>query len=233
MKSIILALSLLFTVTGFAQQKADTLHTQIFSFSPASHKVEKVNGMSLGIGHSWGNCTPKTINGLNIEINPATPLIVLFQDPDRVRHDSLRMTVNGLHLSVGGFAGGVKLNGAGLSVYSIAYATNGFSITGLYNVNTKLNGLHVSGLCNSAKEARGLLIAGVNYADDFGGARIAVYNRSITTTGLDIGLININEGKMAGLQLGIFNKTGDSRGFQIGLWNINNKRSLPFINWYN
>lgn len=224
---------MLIAVTGFAQQKADTLHSRVFSFSPASRKVEKVNGMSLGIGHSWSDRTPKKINGLNVEVNPATPLIILFQDPDRVHHDSLQMTVNGLHLSAGGFAGKVKLNGVGVSVYNIAYATNGFTVTGLYNVNIKLNGLHISGLSNSAEAAKGLLIAGVNNADDFGGACIGVYNRSVNTKGLSMGVVNINEDKMAGLQIGVFNKTGNSRGVQIGLWNVNSKRSLPFINWHN
>jgi len=224
---------MLVAVTGFAQQKADTLHSQVFSFSPASRKLEKVNGMSLGIGHSWSDRTPKKINGLNVEVNPATSLIILFQDPDRVHNDSVQMTVNGLHLSAGGFSGRIKLNGVGISVYNIAYATNGFSVTGLYNVNIKLNGLHISGLSNSAEEARGLLIAGVNNADDFGGACIGIYNRSVDMKGLSIGLININENKMAGLHIGIFNKTGNSRGLQIGLWNINSKRSLPFINWHN
>lgn len=230
LKTILL---LLVTVTGFTQQKADTLHSQVFSFSPASRKVEKVNGLCLGVGHGLSDRTPKKVNGLNLEINPLTPLIILFQDPDRVHHDSLQMTVNGLHLSAGGFSGRIKLNGVGISVYNIAYATNGFSVTGLYNVNIKLNGLHVSGLSNSAEEARGLLVAGVNNADDFGGACVGVCNRSVDTKGLSIGLVNINENKMTGLQIGIFNKTGNSRGLQIGLWNINSKRSLPFINWHN
>lgn len=234
MKTIMkIMLLLLITATCFAQQNVDTLHSQVFSFSPVSRKVNKVNGMALGIGHAWSEHLPEKINGLNVEVNPLTPLILLFQDPDRVVHDSLQMTVSGLHLSAGGFSGKIKLNGAGISVYNIVYATNGFSITGLYNISTNLNGLHISGLSNSAEKARGLLIAGINTADDFSGARVGVLNESETTAGLDIGLINLNEEKMRGLQIGIFNKTGESKGFQIGLWNINSKRSLPFFNWHN
>ena len=231
MKTRILVLLLLVTITGFAQKHADTLHSQVFCLSPASAKVEKVNGMALGIGHFWSSNLPKKINGFNLEINPLTPIIVMFQDPDRTDIDSLRMTVNGLHLSTGGFAGGIKLNGVGVSVYNISYASNGFSITGLYNVTRQLNGFHISGLYNEADKARGLLIAGANHADDFGGARIGVYNKSVTSMGLNIGLVNISTEQMQGVQIGLFNKTAKCKGLQIGVWNINGKRSFPFINW--
>lgn len=226
-----IATLLLVTFTCFAQQHADSLHTQVFSFSPVASKVEKVNGMTFGIGHFWTKNMPREINGLNIEINPVSPILVLFQDPDYVENDSLRMTVNGLHLSTGCFAGGIKLNGVGVSLYNINYESNGFTVNGLYNVSKSLNGLHISGLCNSADKATGMFIAGVNYAEDFSGVRIGVYNKSVTAAGFDIGLINLNQGEMHGLQIGIFNKTGKCKGLQIGLWNINSKRSLPLFNW--
>jgi len=221
---------LLFSLTGFAQ-RSDGLRGQIFSFSPASYKVEKVNGMALGIGHFWTKNMPCKINGLNIEVNPVSPILFLFQDPDYVENDSLRMTMNGLHLSTGGFAGGIKLNGAGVSLYNVNYATNGFTVNGLYNVSKTLNGLHISGLYNVADKARGMLVAGANDVADFGGFRIGIYNKSVTTAGLNIGVVNLNKEGMHGLQIGVFNRTGKCKGLQIGLWNSNNKRSLPFINW--
>ena len=226
-----LVLLLLVTLTGFAQQQNDSLHTQIFSLSPVSSKVDVVNGMAFGIGHIFTEKFPKKVNGLNLEINPLVPLVLMFQDWERVDNDSLKMTMNGLHLSAGGFSGGVKLNGVGVSVYNVSYASNGFSVTGFYNVAKHINGVHISGLYNGADAASGLFIAAINDADDFTGMRIGVKNGSEYSKGLNIGLVNLNEAEMHGVQIGLFNKAGKCKGLQIGVWNINSKRSLPFINW--
>ena len=230
MKTTFKLLLLLFTLTGFAQ-KRDTLRSQIFSLSPVSPKVDKVNGMAFGIGHIFTEKLPKKVNGINLEINPALPLFLMFMDPTKVGRDSLKMTINGLHLSAGGLVGGIKLNGVGISVYNVCYASNGFSITGLHNVGKHLNGFHISGLSNIADTGSGLLIAGVNDIDDFKGARIGIFNNSIDATGLSIGIVNINKDEMRGVQIGLYNKTNKCKGLQVGVWNSNGKRSFPFINW--
>ena len=232
MKTLIkTALLLLISFKSFGQQSPVAQHGQIFCLSPVPATVNRVNGMCLGIGHNWSDYKPKTINGLNIEVNPATPIMVLFLDPDRIDHDSLQTTVNGLHLSTGGLSGNVKLNGAGVSAFNICYASNGFSVTGLYNVATTLKGVHISGLQNSAVKGRGLLIAAMNLTEDFKGISVGAYNQSIITKGLEIGVLNLNKTQMSGVQIGIFNKAGRCKGLQIGLWNMNDKRSFPFINW--
>jgi hypothetical protein len=224
---------LLFLVmlTGFAHAQTDSLHNQVFSLTPVSPKVDKVNGMAFGIGHIFTDKLPKKVNGLNLEVNPLVPLFLMFQDWERVDNDSLKMNMNGLHLSNGGFSGGVQLNGVGISVYNVGYASNGFSITGFYNVAKHLNGVHIAGLYNDADTAKGLFVAAINDADNFGGMRVGIKNGSLYSKGLDIGLFNLNATEMHGLQIGLFNRAGKCKGLQIGIWNINDERSLPFINW--
>lgn len=215
MKKVLAIFMLLTASVGFSQQN-DSLHSQIFSLTPIAKNVNKVNGMTFGLGQVFDREKEATINGFNLEVNPVLPLILLFLDPDKAGNDDVKLKHNGLHIAAGGFSGPVAHNGLGVSVYSITYSSNGMSITGLYNVSKKLNGLHVAGLTNSTDEAGGLLIAAINSADVLKGVQIGVYNKSLD---------------MAGVQIGLFNKTTKIKGLQIGLWNINGKRSLPFINW--
>jgi hypothetical protein len=217
MKTKIVLLVLLMSLAAFSQQKADSLHSQIFSLSPVSKKVDKVNGMALGIGHMWNHEGQEvTVNGLNLEINPLMPFVILFFDPDKAINDSIVLRHNGLHLSTGGFTGGVAQNGLGVSVYNVCYSSNGLSVTGLYNVSVTMNGLHIAGITNKADAAAGLLLAPVNNVADFTGLQLGLYNKTET---------------FKGIQIGLFNRTEKARGLQIGLWNINGKRSLPFINF--
>lgn len=199
-----------------SQQKTDSLNSQLFSLSPISKNVDKVNGMAFGVGHLFDRKSPATINGLNLEINPLVPLVLLFLDPDKSDNKNVKIKHNGLHIAVGGFSGGVIHNGLGVSVYNITNSCNGVCVTGLYNVSKSLNGLHIAGLTNSTDKAAGLLISTINSADLFKGVQIGGYNKS---------------NDMAGLQIGLYNHAKKIKGLQIGLWNTNGKRSLPFINW--
>ncbi|WP_339888308.1 hypothetical protein [uncultured Flavobacterium sp.] len=53
-------------------------HSQIFSLSPISRKVDKVNGLVFGVGHFENKrIQNQTINGLNIEVNGA-PIAGVF-----------------------------------------------------------------------------------------------------------------------------------------------------------
>lgn len=216
MKKALLIVMLLTTALSFSQQQTDSLHSQIFSFTPLSKKVNKVNGMAFGLGQSVDQDKQATINGLNLEVNPIIVLAIGFLDPEKLKNDTITLRQNGLHISTFGFLGNVAHNGVGISACSVTYSSNGLTVTALYNMSKNLNGLHISGITNSTDRAVGLLIAPVNSADVFKGLQLGIYNKS---------------DDMAGVQIGIFNKTGRSRGLQLGLWNINSKRSLPFINW--
>ena len=79
----------------------NTLHQQFFSLSPISKKVGKVNGLAFGVGHVENrNVENQTINGLNLEANPAPLAIALIAFiyipylPERIinnsrKHDSI------------------------------------------------------------------------------------------------------------------------------------------------
>lgn len=215
MKKRLTILMLLITLIGLSQQN-NGLHSQIFSLTPVAKKVNKVNGMTFGLGQVFDREREVTVNGFNLEVNPILPLILLFLDPEKSGNDDVKFKHNGLHIAAGGFSGPVAHNGLAVSVYSITYSDNGLSITGLYNVSKTLNGLHIAGLTNSTDEANGLLISAINSADVLKGMQVGVYNKSLDTVGIQIGLLN---------------RSTKIKGLQIGLWNINGKRSLPFINW--
>ncbi len=198
--------------SGRAQGRA-----QVFSFTPISKNVVEVNGLAMGVGHFFGGDNGATINGVNLEINPLSPFFILIQEPTKGgRHGDSAVTVNGLHIAVGGFNGNGIVNGLGISAYNIGYACNGVTVTGLYNTSDTLNGLHISGISNLAVNGVGVLIAPINNADQFGGLQLGLYNRSESFTGV---------------QIGLFNRSKEVKGLQVGLWNMNAKRSLPFINW--
>lgn len=62
------------SISMFSQNNvsSDSKHSQMFSLSPISKKVDKVNGLVFGVGHVENkNIDSQTINGLNIEANPA------------------------------------------------------------------------------------------------------------------------------------------------------------------
>jgi len=216
MKILILIMVLFATTLGFSQQQRDSLHSQIFSLTPLSRKVDKVNGVAFGLGHGFDKDKVATINGLNLEINPIIVLEIGFLDPEKLTNDTITLRHNGLHISTFGFLGNVAHNGVAISACSVTYSSNGLSVTALYNMSKNLNGLHIAGITNSTDRAVGLLIAPVNSADVFKGFQLGIYNKS---------------DDMTGVQIGLFNKTGKAKGIQLGLWNKNEKRSLPFINW--
>jgi len=216
MKKALLIVLLLTAGLSYSQQTSDSLHSQIFSLSPLSRKVDKVNGVAFGLGHFDEGKKLRTINGFNLEVNPLTPLILLFSDPEKTATDSINLKVNGLHIAAGGFNSKVVFNGMGVSVYNYTTAANGLCITGAFAYAKRLNGVHISGILNNADIAKGLFIAGFNNTDDFKGLQIGLANTCKMTHGV---------------QIGLFNQTKKMKGVQIGLWNINEKRSLPFINW--
>lgn len=216
-------------------------HSQIFSLSPISKKVDKVNGLVFGIGHVENKrVLSQAINGINVEANPAPIagafmafLAVLYlpeilkphKIPDSLRNTELllkiknlsytpHLKINGLNLSTGCFFTTTSMNGLNISVGNKFNNFNGVSITALGTIADKHNGIAI-GICNANNKLTG--------------GSFAVYNQSFESKGLQLGVFN-NVGNNHGLQIGIFNKS-HSKGFQLGLWNSNPKRSMPFINW--
>lgn len=216
MKKLLLILLMLTAFNGLAQ---DTLRTQVFSLTPLAIKTDKVNGFAFGLGHLWNNVQEKriTVNGLNVELNPALPFALLFMDPSRAGNEDQYVTINGLHLSTFGIMSNGRINGVGISGFNVGLeSVNGLTVNALYNFSAKMNGVHISGLANSATHTSGM--------------QLAFYNKSFVIYGLQAGLFN-EAVAVYGLQIGVFNKAAKVRGLQVGFWNINEKRSMPFINW--
>jgi hypothetical protein len=219
--------------------KKDSLKTQIFSISPISKKVEKVNGLVFGVGHVDNKHVKlQTINGLNIEANPAPAagaliglMILIYSIPDgyhkksidtikkpmnlKIEFDSItNLKIRGLNLSTGCFFTNTRMDGLNISLGNKFKNLNGLSITPLGTISDVQNGISV-GIINANNELNGL--------------NVGVYNRTYELNGLQIGITNFVENNH-GIQIGIFNQSL-KRGLQIGIWNKNNKRSFPFINW--
>ncbi|MEN2414129.1 LA_2272 family surface repeat-containing protein [Flavobacterium mesophilum] len=194
---------------------------KIFSLSPISKRVNKVNGFVLGVGHYENqNIKLQTVNGLNVEASPLS--LVLFTYCINVPFESifvgindnaisnvaffddLRKTyikINGVNLSSGGFMGGAEFRGINVSIISAMNKMNGFSVGGILNTKS-FAGVSISGLANLS---------------DFG-------------SGIQIGVSNVSR-RHNGVQIGLFNNSKNLRGMQFGLWNTNGKRRLPFVNW--
>ncbi len=210
-------------------------HSQIFSLSPISKKVDKVNGLVFGVGHYENrNIESQTINGINIDVNPiglGIPFFVLAAGDAitkkgnfiRSDHPNLiveiesefpQLKVNGFNLSAGCFFTNTSLNGLNISLFNRFKTFNGVSITPLGTQADLLNGVTV-GLYSGANTCNGL--------------NICLLNETIQLKGLQIGIYNYAQ-QVSGLQIGLFN-VSRKRGLQIGVWNVNSKRSMPFINW--
>uniref|UniRef100_UPI00404A55F1 hypothetical protein n=1 Tax=Gelidibacter sp. TaxID=2018083 RepID=UPI00404A55F1 len=216
-------------------------HAQIFSLSPISKKVDKVNGFVVGFGHiNNKNIANQNINGLNIEANPAPAVgaLLAFMSvmylPEIIERnkvsDSIKRTedyykinnltstphlrLNGINISTGCFFTTTSMNGLNISIANKFNNFNGLSITVLGTITDNQNGFS---------------IGVVNANNTMKGSTIGIYNQSYDLKGLHVGIFNQTRNNH-GLQFGVFNKS-NSKGFQIGVWNVNNKRSLPFINW--
>jgi hypothetical protein len=205
--------------------KPDSLRTQVFSLSPISKKVDKVNGLALGIGH-FENCLieKQTINGLNIEANPIGllyPFLMLFSFDERFNHDyyfdeiKIITEINGLNISSGGFLNGAKMNGFNISTLTKMVEMNGVSISGFMLIAKNVNGISVSGVHN--------------FSETLNGVSIGFINQTLNLKGIQIGVFNISEKQMKGVQIGLYNNNKDKKGLQIGFWNKNNKRAMPFL----
>lgn len=194
--------------------------TRVFCFTPRFLKIEKVNGLTFGLGLNYIEQTSiREVNGWNIEANPMSLLLLMFADPTISGFpEKATVVLNGLDISSGRYngSGDIAINGLSITSFNSGYATNGICISGIYNYQTKSNGIAISGLSNSTEYSKGIIIAPFNSAENMYGLQIGLSNTSV---------------KMYGLQIGLYNKALKVRGLQVGLWNSNNKRSFPFFNW--
>ncbi|WP_337968330.1 hypothetical protein [uncultured Flavobacterium sp.] len=217
------------------------LHSQIFSLSPMSKKVDKVNGLVFGIGHVENKrVANQTINGLNVEANPAPiagaflAFMSLMYLPESIKNnkkvDSIKNTEAYYKIKNMNYSPDLKLNGLNISTgcFFTTTSMNGLNVSA-GNKFKNFNGLSVTVLGTIADHQNGLSVGIYNANNSLAGSTVGIYNQSYQLTGLHLGIFNqtrINRG----LQIGVFNKS-NSKGFQLGLWNINNKRSMPFLNW--
>lgn len=235
MKKIFLML-LVFTFSKMVGQDSIRYetHSQIFSLSPISKRVDKVNGLVIGVGHYNSRFIAKqTINGVNLEASPtalAIPFFVLYipeiirKNKSNIDKDSLQIIkfeksnpliqMNGLSVSSGCFTTSANVNGINISPFNKIHKMNGISVSGLGLQSDNLNGFSV-GVYNGTNTLNGMTLGLFNETYTLKGMQVGFYNYSAVNSGIQIGVLNMSK----------------SRGFQIGLWNINNKRSMPFINW--
>jgi hypothetical protein len=230
MEKKILLLLVVITFKSFAQ---DTItykptHSQIFSLSPISKKVDKVNGFVFGVGHYENkNIQKQTINGLNVEASPIgllAPIILLysFEKKPSVENyfkdiEKIKLKINGLSLSSGGFLESTDINGFNICLVSRMNNMTGISFSIFYLASRSINGISVSGL--------------ENYFYSINGLSIGLVNKTFDLKGIQFGLYNCTQNQMIGVQLGIVNISNKTKGLQIGLLNINKKRAFPFINF--
>lgn len=195
---------------------------KIFSLSPISRRVNRVNGFALGVGHYENQrITFQKINGLNIEASPLSLVLISFglNIPFEglfvgINDNLLSNTafiddetktyiqINGVNISSGGFMGGAKMNGFNISVLTAMNEMNGLSLNATVIGTKKFNGVSLAGIANISDYGNGIQIAPSNVCRN-----------------------------LRGIQIGLFNHSKNLRGLQLGLWNTNGKRKLPFINW--
>lgn len=216
-------------------------HSQVFSLSPISKKVDKVNGLVLGVGHVENrHIAHQTINGINVEANPAPvagafmAFMSLVYLPEIIKNnkksDSIKNTEDYYKIKNLNYSPYLRLNGLNVSsgCFFTTTSMNGLNISAGNKFNN-FNGLSITVLGTIADHQNGLSVGIYNGNNDLFGSTIGIYNQSYQLNGLHLGVFNqtrINKG----LQIGVLNKS-NSKGFQLGLWNINNKRSMPFLNW--
>ena len=232
-------LFLLLLVFGFSKMVAqDTIryatHSQIFSLSPISKRVDKVNGLVVGVGHYSNQYIDKqTINGINIEANPMALVLPLFvfHIPEIISDNKINIDKDSLQVvRVEKTKPLIQMNGLNISTgfFITSANVNGLSISSFNKIN-KMNGINITGLGMQSDVLNGFSLSPYNGTNQLNGVTIGLFNETYTLKGLQVGFYNYSATN-SGIQIGVFNMS-KSRGFQLGLWNINSKRSMPFINW--
>lgn len=221
MKTKLLLLSIIFSTILFGQDsiQIEKNETRFIAFTPLSKKIDKVNGLAIGVGMDdilLPNSPKKIINGLNVDINPLGFLLFCFYDTSKIQNTTDVLQQNGLNISLAGPLRNQSNNGINLSMYNYGSRMTGISLTAISNDVDELHGVSFGTFGNSAKKGRGVSISALNDINAF--------------KGLQLGIVNQSE-NMKGIQIGLINKNTKGRNFQIGFWNKNAKRTLPIINF--
>lgn len=186
---------------------AHKLHIRNFvSITPVG-KTARINGLAIGLAaRPWVDADSLEVNGLNIELNPISPVfgihaimsapVAIFKrgDDELINSDSFPppyanrpSTVNGLTVSSGIWPG-TNLNGVSMSLSaSFANTSDGLEVSGIMNMHYRFNGVIIALLRNK------------------------------TTIG-------------KGVQIGLFNSCREGRLLQIGLLNRIGNRVTPIVN---
>ncbi|WP_291132827.1 hypothetical protein [Flavobacterium sp. UBA7682] len=213
-------------------------HAQFFGFTPMSKKINKVN-FAFGFGHVENRrIANQTINGLNLEVNPApiagvfVAFLAILHLPDVIGNADLssRGGGEGLRIKNWEHTPHVKVNGLNLSTgcFFTTASMNGLNIS-LANKFNDFNGLSVTVLGTMIDHQNGVSVGVYNANNSLKGATVGLFNQSYELKGVHVGLINATKYNR-GLQVGVYNRSY-SKGFQIGVWNKNAKRSFPILNW--
>lgn len=189
-----------------AAPKKDTTYDEKSFVWYTPNEVEKIRGLAIGLmaenmkNDELGIRDSLKIVGLNIEINPIGLMWLANGNISGPYVDSLdfyntkvkglyETIVNGVNLSLVGSVNEMQINGVNVGgANTVVDEINGFSVSGLNTFSYVLNGVSISAIRNRAEISKGL--------------QVALYNKSTTLCGV-----------------------------QLGLWNVNGRRSLPLINW--
>ncbi|MEC4049280.1 hypothetical protein OX284_007545 [Flavobacterium sp. SUN046] len=214
-------LMLLIVVSQSLNAQHDSIAVSLFSLTPRTNKTIIVDGIALGAGINMAqNNSITKVNGLNLEINPFSIFLYLYDDSSRRGFsESATVAVNGLSIGTGhsNQNESIAYSGVMVSFFNVGHSCSGISFNVTHNYVTRLDGLHLSMLYNYSKESNGMMIGLIsNYSETMNGVQVGVFNQA---------------GSFKGVQIGLVNKSKKQKGLQIGFWNSNNKRSMPFINW--
>jgi hypothetical protein len=153
----------------------------------------KINGLNLDIEPQWALLTatacvhiPFHFIGLlfpekHKNIDTATVIKPIYQDCSRKcpPYNNSAIIINGVNLGIFGspldasIISGVNIAG----LITIGDTIKGISITGLVTVSENVKGVAVSGLVNQTKCGRGVQIGLTNFAKDFYGIQIGLWNK--------------------------------------------------------
>ncbi|PZU04315.1 MAG: hypothetical protein DI622_20030 [Chryseobacterium sp.] len=219
---ILIIISFLIINFFHAQDSLKVQKTRLIALTPLNGKIDKVNGLTIGLGFDSEHIIKEQnvklhqkVNGLNIDVNALGFLLWMFYDPAKGENAEF-VKINGLTISAAGYLRGVSHNGMSISLYNYGHTMNGISGTLFTTYIEKGNGIFVSSLGVYSKELNGMSLSVFNDAEMVRGIQIGGYNAGDDVKGLQIGLVNTSK---------------KLKGLQIGLWNKNGKRSLPIINF--
>ncbi|XZF13276.1 hypothetical protein ACTHGU_15925 [Chitinophagaceae bacterium MMS25-I14] len=191
-----------------------TKHLRVcnFIFTTPVSKNTQINGLALGLAAGpWINADTLNVNGVNIELDPAGPLVALFVSIETFisafQRDSMKdshftgnftpfpddttsnTTINGISVSLGGHMAGASVRG--------------FCVNGFVGFEQESQGLELTGIMNLHYNFKGVICA---------------FLRNKTTHG-------------KGVQFALFNTCKEGRLVQIGLLNRIGHRVTPFVNF--